>query len=214
MKLDSREVVHPQHVRLGSQSSYDPTSDLDTRITEEAWSCTYCKRVTLELVWWTQKQDPGEERPTFGEVRRRVIWPEPVPRKVGPEVPARIRDLFDEAARTESAGAMRLAGAGYRAVVEEICKDRGASGRTLYDKITDLESRGLPSDVTQALHEARMVGNDSLHDGLEYASDELVDIAELVTEVTVILYVQPAQRARLAAARQARRATHVTATGR
>ncbi|MFJ7272813.1 DUF4145 domain-containing protein [Streptomyces sp. NPDC099050] len=102
-------------------------------------------------------------------------------------------------------GAVRLAGAGYRAVVEEICKDQGAVGRTLYDKITDLGSKLSPS-LANALHEARMVGNDSLHDGLAYSRAELADVAELVTEVSVILYVQPAERAAMASARAARRA--------
>ncbi|GAB2454338.1 DUF4145 domain-containing protein [Streptomyces incanus] len=160
------------------------------------------------------KKENEKKELEFSEIRRRVIWPEPVPRKLDPEVPEKIRALFDEAARTESVGAMRLAGAGYRAAVEEICKDKGASGRTLYDKITDLESRGLPADVIDALHEARMVGNDSLHDGLEYAANELADIAKLVTEVTVILYVQPAERARFAADRQARRTAHKAASNR
>lgn len=90
-------------------------------------------------------------------------------------------------------------------MVEEICKDQGAAGRTLYDRITALESN-LPPDIINSLHEARMVGNDSLHDGLQYSPDELADIAQLVTEVTLILYVHPAQRAALAAARAARRA--------
>ena len=206
MQAVAKEVVHPQHVRLsGDNRSYDATTELDTRITEEAWSCTYCKRVTLELVWWEKGMVTADSEREFLEKNRRTIWPEPVPRDLPTEVPEKIRSLFQEAARTESVGAVRLAGAGYRAVVEEICKEQGASGRNLYDKIAALESK-LPPDVINSLHEARMVGNDSLHDGLEYSTDELADIAQLVTEVTLILYVHPAQRAVFAAARAARRA--------
>ncbi|MFJ1774958.1 DUF4145 domain-containing protein [[Kitasatospora] papulosa] len=204
MQLEGMEVVHPQHVQLGGTHSHDPTADLDTRITEEAWSCTYCKRTTRELIWWEKDKDTAGD-PKFLEVKRQTVWPEPFPRDLPPEVPEEIRSLFRESARTESVGAVRLAGAGYRAVVEEICKHQGAVGRSLYDKITALES-DLTPDIINSLHEARMVGNDSLHDGLEYSPDELADIAQLVTEVTFILYVHPAQRAAFAAARAARRA--------
>ncbi|WP_461091323.1 hypothetical protein [Streptomyces incanus] len=50
MQMEGKAVVHPQHLHLGGSSTYDPTEGLDERITEETWSCTYCKRVTLELV--------------------------------------------------------------------------------------------------------------------------------------------------------------------
>ncbi|MFI8105372.1 DUF4145 domain-containing protein [Streptomyces sp. NPDC086023] len=207
MHLNNTTVIHPQYVAKDRSSNgmppYDPTNGLSERITKETWSCTYCKRTTVELVWWKK---PEVEEADFVEVIRRTVHPEAIPRTLQPEVPEAIRSLFHEAARTEAAGAMRLAGAGYRAVVEEICKDQGATGKTLYNKITELSSR-LPPDVIDALHETRMVGNDSLHDGLAYSGEELADIAELVTEVVLVLYVQPAQRAAMAAARAARRAS-------
>ncbi|MFD6184873.1 DUF4145 domain-containing protein [Streptomyces goshikiensis] len=209
MTRNSHVIVHPRYVDVGTvgRGGYDPTADLNERISQEIWSCDYCKRTTAELVWWEKPEElrDKDDADMFAMVKRRTIYPEPTPRTLQPEIPERIRSLFDEAARTESAGAVRLAGAGYRAVVEEICKDQGATGRTLYDKITNLDGR-LSPDVIDALHEARMVGNDSLHDGLAYSQDELADVAELVTEVVTILYVHPAQRAAMAAARAARRA--------
>lgn len=208
MTRQSRVIVHPTYVDVGivGRGGYDPTTTLNERISQEIWRCDYCKRTTAELIWWAKPEAlrDKDESDMFAMVACRTIYPEPMPRTLQPEVPERIRSLFDEAARTEAAGAVRLAGAGYRAVVEEICKDQGATGRTLFDKITDLEDRLSPG-IVGALHEARMVGNDSLHDGLVYSQDELADVAELVTEVVTILYVHPAQRAAMAAARSARR---------
>ncbi|MFE3022112.1 DUF4145 domain-containing protein [Streptomyces sp. NPDC059256] len=206
MQQNKVVVVHPEYVELGSSRSYDPTANHDKRVTQEIWNCAYCKRTTAELVWWAKEPDGPEGSDGFTEVLRRTIYPEPVPRELQPEVPDEIRSLFDEAARAEAVGAPRLAGAGYRAAVEEICKNQGATKKTLYDKITELKDK-LSPDVVNALHEARMVGNDSLHDGLIYSPEELADIAELVAEVTLILYVQPAQKAAMAAARAARRAS-------
>ncbi|MER6433226.1 DUF4145 domain-containing protein [Streptomyces sp900105245] len=97
-----------------------------------------------------------------------------------------------------------MAGVGYRSAVEELCKDQGATHRTLQGKIQELAAKGLPDEVITALEETRVVGNDSVHQGVEYSADELADIAELVAEATVLLYVQPAQRRRMAESRRKR----------
>lgn len=88
--------------------------------------------------------------------------------------------------------------------MEELCKDQGATHHTLHGKIQELAARGLPADVITALDETRVVGNDSVHHGVAYSAEELADIAELVAEAAVLLYVQPAQRRRMAESRRRR----------
>ncbi|MGW4048438.1 DUF4145 domain-containing protein [Streptomyces sp. NPDC004721] len=119
-------------------------------------------------------------------------------------VPEPIRSAYEEASRAENSGAARLAGVGYRSAVEELCKDQGATHHTLHGKIQELAARGLPADVITALDETRVVGNDSVHHGVAYSAEELADIAELVAEAAVLLYVQPAQRRRMAESRRRR----------
>ncbi|TJZ99353.1 DUF4145 domain-containing protein [Actinacidiphila oryziradicis] len=133
-----------------------------------------------------------------------VVWPAPPPRVLHTDVPDRIRSAYEEASRAENAGAARLAGVGYRSAVEELCKDQGATHHTLHGKIQELAAKGLPADVITALDETRVVGNDSVHHGVEYSAEELADIADLVAEATVILYAQPAQRRRMAESRSKR----------
>ncbi|MFE5302006.1 hypothetical protein [Streptomyces sp. NPDC056632] len=48
------------------------------------------------------------------------------------------------------------------------------------------------------------MGNDSIHHNVEYSADEIADLAELIMETTEILYVQPAQRLRMAEAQKQR----------
>ncbi|WTX00777.1 DUF4145 domain-containing protein (plasmid) [Streptomycetaceae bacterium NBC_01309] len=176
-------------------------------VQEEAWTCDLCGRAVLELVGYaetTTDDDEHHEETQYYAAWRSVIWPERPARTLGNDVPAAVRSLYAEASRAEFADALRLAGAGYRAAVEEICKDQGATKYKLYDKITELSGR-LSPEVINALHEARMVGNDSLHDGLEFSAEEIDDVAELIREITVTLYDHPAQRKRMADARQTRR---------
>ncbi|UQA93764.1 DUF4145 domain-containing protein [Streptomyces halobius] len=134
------------------------------------------------------------------------VWPAPLPRELADDAPQTVREIFAEAALAEAAGALRLAGVGYRAAVEQIVKERGAQGNSLYQRITTLSQLGVAQETVDAFHEARLVGNDAAHDGLAYSAEEIADIAELIEEAVLVLYVQPAQRARLVSQRAARRA--------
>ncbi len=133
------------------------------------------------------------------------VWPKKTPRELAPEAPETVREVFAEGALAEAASAYRLAGIGYRATVEQIVKERGASGKNLRDRITSLKDLGASQEIVDAFHEARFVGNDAAHDALAYSAEEIADIAELIHEAVLVLYVQPAQRAKMAAQRAARR---------
>lgn len=133
------------------------------------------------------------------------VWPKKTPRELAPEAPETVREVFAEGALAEAAGAFRLAGIGYRATVEQIVKERGATGKNLYERITALKDLGASQEIVDAFHEARFVGNDAAHDALAYSAEEIADIAELIHEAVLVLYVQPAQRAKMAAQRAARR---------
>ncbi|MFJ6000459.1 DUF4145 domain-containing protein [Streptomyces sp. NPDC092370] len=196
MSLRQQRQVHPT-----ASSNLIVTTD-GLVVYEQLWTCDLCHRATVELVGLVNQAATSLEKAS--ESWRRQVWPEPLPRKLSEDVPELVRSLFTDASKAENAGSYRLAGVGYRAAVEEICKDQGATKYTLYDKITELAERGLPQDVVDAMHEARVVGNDSIHHNLEYAADEIADLAKLIEEAAQILYVQPAERKRMAQARRAR----------
>ncbi|WP_079181385.1 DUF4145 domain-containing protein [Streptomyces sp. Tue 6075] len=172
---------------------------------QECWVCQLCGRSILEVIE-CKKTGAGREA-RIEELTRLVLWPSPAPRVLDPDVPERIRSAYEEASRAENAGAARLAGVGYRSAVEELCKDQGATHKTLHGKIRELAAQGLPGDIITALDETRVVGNDSVHQGVAYSAEELADIAELVAEAAVLLYVQPAQRRRMAESRKKRHET-------
>ena len=70
----------------------------------------------------------------------------------------------------EDAGALRAAGVLYRAATEEMVKDQGGTGRDLKAKINSLTPR-LDAELLEDLHESRLVGNDSIHVGVQYAAE-------------------------------------------
>ncbi|WP_405395411.1 DUF4145 domain-containing protein [Microbispora hainanensis] len=174
------------------------------QVDKQVWQCLHCQKPTLNLLFYVQ--DEGEAL----LVSAQHVWPPLEPRELASDVPEAIRDRFAEGSRCENARAYRGAAAMYRAAVEELCKDRGATAHNLYNKIEELRP-ALGDDLITDLHEARMLGNDSVHDGLEYSPEEVANVAELIVEMTELLYVQPAEKARMREARKQRRDAAKTA---
>ncbi|MGN9819623.1 DUF4145 domain-containing protein [Streptomyces sp. SD11] len=200
---------------------HDVLSGSSTKIGENTFAqclvslqCDWCSNESafLRLVTITIKQTQGSSVRFYMTQHLKQVWPSKTPRGLAPEVPDSVREVFAEAALAEAAGAFRLAGIGYRAAVEQIVKERGAEGRNLYERITGLATLGATQEIVDAFHEARFVGNDAAHDALAYSAEEIADIAELINEAVVVLYVQPAQRAKMAAQRAARRTAAQQAT--
>lgn len=208
------EEEHRQGVwpRLGS---FDRSPDADRE--DYVWTdvvtyrCTICWKTVVFTEQWIVV--PSEEPGSLPDVRvlhRQMICPSLSPRDLHESVPDAIRSLYREASTCERSGAMRAAGVMYRAAVEEMVKERGATGKDLHKKIEDMKNKGLESDLVDDLvtdlHEAREAGNGSIHDGIVYSADEIADIAQLIEEATVTLYVQPEQKRAMREARKARRA--------
>ncbi|MER7235527.1 DUF4145 domain-containing protein [Streptomyces olivaceus] len=199
----------------GSRPSPDPQPKDDVfRVVEHILSCQSCQKTAVVHQHWGPDLPKGDDLDGFAAaVKERgskprllvLVHPRRSAQALDEAAPQEVRDLFSEGTRCQEAGALRAAAAMYRAAVEELCKDRGATGRNLKEKIADLANRGVPAEVVRDLDEARTLGNWSLHDGLVFSYEEVDDVASLIQEAVFVVYVQPEQRAALRAARQQRR---------
>ncbi|MGV9319733.1 DUF4145 domain-containing protein [Streptomyces sp. NPDC003660] len=184
------------------------------RVMEHVLSCQRCHKTSVLHEHWGPDLPKGDDHKAFvaaleskkSKVRFvALVHPRHSANLLHEAAPDAVRDLFSEGTRCEEAGALRAAAAMYRAAVEEICKDRGATGGNLKAKIADLVSRGVSAEVVRDLDEARTLGNWSLHDGLSFSREEVGDVASLIEEAVFLVYVQPEQRAALREARKQRR---------
>jgi hypothetical protein len=199
----------------GASTSAEPRPKDDVfRVVQHILSCQNCRKTAVVHQHWGPDLPKGDDLDGFAEaVKERaskprllvLVHPRRSAQTLDEAAPQEVRDLFSEGTRCQEAGALRAAAAMYRAAVEELCKDRSATGRNLKDKIADLTNRGVPADVVRDLDEARTLGNWSLHDGLAFSYAEVDDVASLIQEAVFVVYVQPEQRAGLRAARQQRR---------
>lgn len=104
-----------------------------------------------------------------------------------------------------NAGALTLASAGLRAVVEAMCLDRGCTGKNLVAKINDLAARG---EVTKAqadfFNVHRYLGNEAVHDLSTPPVEEFVEALGVLEQLLKTLYEVPAAVARINKMRKAR----------
>jgi hypothetical protein len=102
-------------------------------------------------------------------------------------------------------GALRGAAVLYRATVEEVCTAAGSSGANLHARIEGLAAKGAEADLITDLHEARLLGNWAIHEGLEFSADEVADVAQLIADAVAVLFVVPEERRRMRLSRAERR---------
>lgn len=184
------------------------------QVDEYVLACQLCGKTCVFFVRWGPDPSGWSDPPTIEELKKakvvavELIHPRQEPRELHEAAPAKMRDLFHEGARCEAVGASRAAAAMYRAAVEELCRDKQAAGKGLYERINGLSTQGVPAEIVADLHEARSLGNWSLHDGLSFSAEEVADVALLIEEAVTVVYVQPEERAAMRAARKARRDQH------
>lgn len=193
--------VHYAAPLFGGQYSFSLALESADRTGVLIYTCQHCEKSVVVL---EHESKPSNNFDVTGARRRVMVAPAPTPRSLDAAAPEEVRSLFGEASTCEKAGAMRGAGVMYRAAVEELVKVQGATGKNLYEKIESLNPK-LPADLIKDLHEARMLGNDSIHAGIVYSEDEVADVASLIEEAILVLYVQPAQKQAMRTARAARR---------
>lgn len=200
------------YVRYATPEYADPGTSFHHPIEERnasrtgilVYKCTYCSKSLVVLEHEVRLPSEVEGGEPVGRLWRTMASPHESPRELHASAPEVMRSLFAEASTCEKAKAFRAAGVMYRATVEELVKQQGATGPKLWHKIESLKGK-LSDELVTDLHEARMLGNDSIHDGLTYSAEEVEDVAKLIEEAVLVLYVQPEQKRAMRDARQARR---------
>lgn len=197
-----RELVWPEY--NGNLASL--SQKWTARVFIWVMTCRHCTRTAtyLERRWMVPVGD-AEDGHRAPRSSVQLIYPSRAPRELSDHVPEAVRSLFREASECENVGALRGAAGLYRAAVEVLCDEQGAEGKTLYAKLEALKTKAIDDQIIADLHEARLLGNFSLHDGMTFTAEEVADVAELLIEATTALYVQPAERRRLRDARKSRR---------
>ena len=109
------------------------------------------------------------------------------------DIPEAIKKALIEAISCHSVECYAASALMIRRTLEELCKDRGAAGNNLKDRLAALGSKVvLPKELMDALDNVRLLGNDAAHvESQDYAQigKEEVEIAvEFTKEVLKAVY--------------------------
>lgn len=142
----------------------------------------------------------GEEAPGVGVVERRVIDPPGSARRLPDEAPELMVSFFQEAGVCEAVGALRAAGGLYRSAAEAML-DSKVEGRDIPAKVKKFVQLqevdpSLAEELEATFTDARLVGREALHHGVDYSAQEIGELAELLCDAAEAVFAQPAQRQR------------------
>lgn len=85
-----------------------------------------------------------------------------------------------------------LAGVGIRALIEAVCQERNATGKTLEKKIDGLVDLNLlTSDGAKSLHNLRVIGNQAAHEVKPHSEEKLSAAMKIIEHLLEAVYVIP-----------------------
>lgn len=167
--------------------------------TYQICECVGCETVRFRTeVWSSEDIDSYTGQP---EITVRV-YPEHEARARSQadtsHFPEKVTQIYAETTKARRVGALILAGAGLRAIVEAICIDHEVTGHNLREKIDELASEGLlAKPQADFLHEERYIGNAALHEVEPPTAMDIEDGLDIVETLLSTIYTLPEKARRL-----------------
>jgi len=97
-------------------------------------------------------------------------------------IPKNVLNAFEEAIISHSNNCFVASAIMIRKTLEEICKDRDASGKDLYKRLEDLGSKiVIPKELIEGMQELRLLGNDAVH----IESNTFSEIGKTEVEISI-----------------------------
>lgn len=113
-------------------------------------------------------------------------------------LPIEINQIYEEAHTALCSKLNILSSVGIRIIIESICKEKNAEGKTLEKRIDDLSSKGiLTKQEANTLHSTRILGNKSAHEIFTPKIAELDVAMDIVENLLKTVYIIPKKAERL-----------------
>lgn len=137
----------------------------------DVYLCPVCDNVTLLK---TTKNTEERDDQNYDLVpTETILYPNVSLDESG--IPLNVKNSFEAALRIKNVEGT-LCAIGIRRTLEMMCKDKGASGKTLYLKLKDLSDKGvLPPILTEMTSVLRDLGNAAAHGDEREFSEELIE---------------------------------------
>lgn len=113
-------------------------------------------------------------------------------------LPWQVARIYDETNAALCSKQPILAGIGIRALIEAVCQQEQAAGRTLEQKIDDLvKLEVLTKSGAEMLHSTRLLGNTSAHEAKPHSEAMLTLAMDVVEHLLTDVYILPEATSKL-----------------
>lgn len=187
------------HVALATVDVSGGDDHVDWRDSHQLIQCLGCKTLSYRV-------GSSHSEDYFHDEDGEAVYPEAEKlyparligtRGLGDEIyylPPKVRQVYEETLTALSSTAPILAAIGLRALVETVCKAKGAEGGDLYSKIDSLvENRVLTPAGASILHKIRTLGNAAAHEVKPHTERQLSLALDIVEHLLRDVFILPKQ---------------------
>lgn len=178
-KVYMKEVAYHDQVKSEEIERITWQEDPVWRLLE----CPACSGVTLYYYYFDERYEPETWE-------GKTLYP-PIDQKLE-DLPPKIEKEYQEAQKVRNISSNSFAVLLGR-VIEKVCADRGATGRTLHDRLDFLAEKGeIPKRLVEMAHQLRQLRNIGAHTDLgELTPTEAPILDSLCKAILEYVYVAP-----------------------
>jgi hypothetical protein len=176
-----RETNHNLHASYSSFES-DDEHGFDEKEQCFFYECAGCEAATL-LIQYSNNVEDGTKLRLYPE--RQYDWRSP---KRFVKLPRKLALMYMETVRAYNRGSFLLSTIGLRALIEGVCDDKGAKGKTLEEKIDALGIHFGNQSITSYLHGFRFSGNEAAHQLEPLSKDDCNQAITVMEDLLNYLY--------------------------
>lgn len=206
------------HVLKAEHANYVEDDGQADEFVYRFWACAGCGHATMEMRFLDcvpadpaerEEIDPDEIDP---EVYTYSYYPE---RKIGHLSPktfsklnSKLNTIYRESILSFNAGCLILCSAGLRSLLEGVCHDKKVKGRTLEERIENLQFLLPNKNIIRHLHHFRFTGNKAMHE-LEAPCTRDVELAiEVIQDLLNYIYELDYKASKLKVSRRRKQPIH------
>ena len=168
----------------------------------EVVQCQGCRTISFRKNWQCSEDYSVDDQGNFEYDDHQELFPGRVAGRHrlrdSSHLPDEVERIYNE---THSALCSRLpvlTGVGIRALIEVVCKDKSAEGRTLERQIDGLVKLGaLTKDGADILHSLRIMGNQAAHEVKPHSEQDLSTAFDVVEHLLQGVYLLPLKARKL-----------------
>lgn len=179
-------------VRMKIVATYDQVQSYEDHKSGIEWQagpiwelaiCPACSNLTLRRIKWHEYFEPEE-------LKMEILYPSAIKPLTG--LPPKINEAYQAALRVRHIDSNAFAVL-LRRLIDLVCLDRGANGKSLYERLAFLAEKGeIPGRLAEMTHQLRQLGNIGAHADLgDLTPAEVPILDDICRAVLEYLYTAP-----------------------